>query len=459
MTSAYLILAASTQRTVGLVLAAIAISGFILYWVFNWFQGRAETGSEVELAVNRKPYHSDDVLETKKLDSSLFAGLLCLVVIGVALPLYWMGEPGRHEGLVEENDEVAVHRGEHLYEERCASCHGTVSGPGGSVPYTLTDDNSLFLGNLDWKAPSLATVLYRYSVEEVEYILNYGRPNTPMPAWGAPGGGPFTTQEIDEVIAYLAHEQVETVEEMRQRVDDGLAATVRQQLVADDPGAGSASGQLIIISQLLIAGNPGLADDPGALDEAVAEVYRAGRHRNLKPFQEPFQDDPDALDAAVAAALESIKADQVAYGELLFNNEGDNGVYGCARCHTPGWSYDADEVRSREGNTLISPEVPGGGGFGPNLGETTRQFDTASDHEAFVTLGSQNGVAYGNFGQGDGGGQMPAFGVCVADRDAGERDFIARDGFCDRRGGEGVLTEEQVAAIVAYEREVLARDN
>ena len=428
MTSAALILAASTQRTIGLVLAAIAISGFILYWVFNWFQGRAETGSEVELAVNRKPYHSDDVLETKKLDSSLFAGLICLVVIGIALPLYWMGEPGRHEGLVEENDDVAVHRGEELYEERCATCHGTVSGPGGSVPYTLADDNGLFLGNLNWKAPSLATVLYRYSVEEVEYVLNYGRPNTPMPAWGAPGGGPFTTQEIDEVIAYLAHEQVGTVEEMRQRVDDGLAATVRQQLTADDPGASSASEQLMTISRQFTAGNPGFADDP------------------------------DALDAAVAAALESIKADQTAYGELLFNNEGDNGVYGCARCHTPGWSYDADEVRSREGNMLISPEVPGGGGFGPNLGETIRQFDTASDHETFVTLGSQNGVAYGNFGQGDGGGQMPAFGICVADRDAGERDFIARDGFCGHRGGEGVLTEEQVAAVVAYEREVLSRN-
>ena len=408
MTSAALILAASTQRTIGLVLAAIAISGFILYWVFNWFQGRAETGSEVELAVNRKPYHSDDVLETKKLDSSLFAGLICLVVIGIALPLYWMGEPGRHEGLVEENDDVAVHRGEELYEERCATCHGTVSGPGASVPYTLADDNGLFLGNLNWKAPSLATVLYRYSVEEVEYVLNYGRPNTPMPAWGAPGGGPFTTQEIDEVIAYLAHEQVGTVEEMRQRVDEGLAATVRQQFVAGDPS---------------------------------------------------LADDPDALDAAVTAELESIKADQTAYGELLFNNEGDNGVYGCARCHTPGWSYDADDVREREGNMLISPEVPGGGGFGPNLGQTTRQFDTATDQETFVTLGSQNGVAYGNFGQGDGGGQMPAFGICVADRDAGERDFITRDTFCDKRGGEGVLTEEQVAAVVAYEREVLARAN
>lgn len=408
MTPSSLIFAASTQRTIGLVLVALAVSGFILYWVFNWFQGRSETGSEVELAVNRKPYHSDEVLETKKLDSSLFAGLCCLVVIGIALPLYWMGEPGRHEGLVEENDEVAVHRGEHLYEERCASCHGTVSGPGGSASQQLTDDNSIFLADLDWKAPSLAAVLYRYSVEEVEYILNYGRPNTPMPAWGAPGGGPFTTQEIDEVIAYLAHEQIPDVGAMRQRVDDGLAATVRERLVA---------------------GTPDLADDP------------------------------DALDAAVAATLESVKADQVAYGELLFNNEGDNGVYGCARCHTPGWVYDADEVRSREGNMLISPEEPGGGGFGPNLSETTRQFDTAGDHETFVSTGSQNGVAYGNFGQGDGGGQMPAFGVCVADRDSGERDFIARDAFCDHRGGAGMLTSEQVAAIVAYEREVLTRKN
>ena len=411
MTLSLFILAASTQRTIGLVLAAIAVSGFVLYWVFNWFQGRSETGSEVELAVNRKPYHSDEVLETKKLDSSLFAGLCCLVVIGIALPLYWMGEPGRHEGLVEENDEVAVHRGEELYEERCASCHGTVSGPGGTVPYTLTDDNGLFLGNLDWKAPSLAAVLYRYSAEEVEYVLNYGRPNTPMPAWGAPGGGPFTTQEIDEVVAYLAHEQIPDVGTMRQRVDDGLAATVRQRLTAE------------------AADNPDLADDP------------------------------DALDAAVAATLESIKADQVAYGELLFNNEGDNGVYGCARCHTPGWVYDADDVRSREGNMLISPEVPGGGGFGPNLGETTRQFDAAAEQEAFVLAGSQNGVAYGRFGQGDGGGQMPAFGLCVADRDAGERDFIARDAFCDHRGGAGMLTSEQVAAIVAYEREVLASEN
>ena len=407
------LLAASTQRTIGTVLAALAIGGFIIYWVFNWFQGRAESGSETELAPNRKPYYDDEELETKKLDASLFAGLLCLVVIGIALPLYWLGEPGRQEGLVAGNDNLAVSRGATLYEERCASCHGTVSGAGGSAPYTLVDDNGLYLANLDWKAPSLAAVLYRYSVEEVEYVLNYGRPNTPMPAWGAPGGGPFTTQQIDEVVAFLASEQVTDVDELRDRVDLGLTTTIRNRLLAQDPD---------------------LADNPDALDEAV-DIQLADMVSGDNP---------------------------VAYGELLFNNEGDNGVYGCARCHTPGWSYDSDEARAaQDNNPLIPEEVPGGGAFGPSLtdGATLRQFDTAVDHELLVHLGSQNGVKYGNFGQGDGGGQMPAFGACVADRDAGDRDFITRDGFCDNRGGAGLLTAEQIAAIVAYERSLDGSEN
>lgn len=405
------VLAASTQRTVGVVLAAVAIAGFILYWIFNWFQGRAETGSEAELSPNRKPYYSDEVLETKKLDSSLFAGLLCLVVIGIALPLYWLGEPGRQEGLVEADDAQAVSRGAELYEERCASCHGSVRGPGGNAPHTLVDDNGLFLASVSWKAPSLETVLYRYSVEEVEYVLNYGRPNTPMPAWGAPGGGPFTTQEIDEVIAYLEANQLSNVLDLRDRVDAGVLATVREQVIREQPEFADAS----------------------------------------------TPEELDALDAATVERMAEIREDPVAYGEVLFNNVGDSGVYGCARCHTPGWSYDSDDVRESQNNPLVPAEVPGGGAFGPSLagGATLRQFDSSQDQQNFVSVGSQNGVKYGNFGQGDGGGQMPAFGICVADRDAGERDRIARHRFCDSRGGEGLLTNEQLAAIVAYERQAL----
>ena len=49
-----------------------------------------------------------------------------------------------------------------------------------------------------WKAPALNTVMLRYSREEVTYILNYGRAYSPMPAWGGPGGGPLTEQQIAE---------------------------------------------------------------------------------------------------------------------------------------------------------------------------------------------------------------------------------------------------------------------
>ncbi len=397
----YGVLAASTQRTIGIVLGALVLGGFVLYWIFNWFVGRAETGSEIELAPNRKPLPDDAEMEGRRLDQGLMWGLISIVIIAIALPLYWLGEPGRHDGLIEVSDELAAERGHHLYEERCATCHGSVDGPGGLRDFTLVDNNGIFLAQVDWKVPSLGAVLYRYSTEEVRYVLEYGRPNTPMPAWGIAGGGPFTTQQIDDVIIYIEHEQID-VPEIRQRSQDGVASTARQ-MAREELGAGASTEDVAAAAQQILA---------------------------------------DASD------------DPVRMGELLFNNAADGGVYGCARCHTPGWSYDADEIAAQ--NPLVPHEIAGGGGFGPPLanGATTRQFDTADEHESFITSGSENGIKYGNFGQGDGGGQMPSFGVCVADRGAGDLEYISRVDFCNHRGGEGILTPEQIAAIVAYERQL-----
>jgi mono/diheme cytochrome c family protein len=105
--------------------------------------------------------------------------------------------------------------------------------------------------------------------------------------------------------------------------------------------------------------------------------------------------------------------DYASEGEALFNLETASGAYGCARCHTRGWSYDR-------------PEVSGGGAMGPNLtgGATNRQFPLADEHEQFISEGSENGSRYGQ--QGQGSGRMPGFGQ--------------------------MLTEEQIAAIVEYER-------
>ena len=92
------VLAASTVQAIGIVIAVIAMVGFVVYAAFNVQAGREEVGAELELAANLKPYYDDDDLETKKLDRTLTMGLATLAVIGIGLPAYWLAEPGRQDG-------------------------------------------------------------------------------------------------------------------------------------------------------------------------------------------------------------------------------------------------------------------------------------------------------------------------------------------------------------------------
>jgi hypothetical protein len=94
------VLAASTVTVVGAVIAAIILIGFVIYVAVNVHGGRAEAGSEIELAPNRKPYLDDEELETSKLDRTLRWALIALVIVGVGLPLYWLNEPSRMSGAV-----------------------------------------------------------------------------------------------------------------------------------------------------------------------------------------------------------------------------------------------------------------------------------------------------------------------------------------------------------------------
>ena len=441
------VLANSTQRNLGMAIAVVAIVGFAIYLLYNvLWAGRAEKGSELELAPNRKPYLSDEELETKKLDFSLATGLVTLVIIGVALPLYWLGEPGRHEGYVDYTRDQFASRGFEQYEERCANCHGG-GGLGGTTATSVTDDNGNFVAAIQWEAPSLTTVLYRFSEEEVRYILNYGRPPTPMQAWGTPGGGPLTSQQVDEIIQYLQSIQL-APDQVEAEVLDGLIQQVRADVLAANPQ----------LTQQLAEANQAVTQ--AGADEAAAEA--AGRQ--LAATEQEIREVSEQYIRNLASPER---------GELLFNNA----EYGCARCHTPreSWLFTGPEQVPGEGAVvlakgseaeaevvaalrgLIPDQVPGGGAFGPNLtnGSTIRQFDTPEGHAGFIVVGSQEGAGYGNFGQGDGGGQMPAFGVCVGDRDSGERSPIF--GFCTLPDGStrpGVLTDQQIADIVAYEREM-----
>ena len=346
------VLAASTVTVVGAVIVAIILVGFVIYVAVNIRGGREEAGSEIELAPNRKPYLDDEELETSKLDRTLRWALIALVIVGVGLPLYWLNEPSRMSGAVEGFDDKFVSRGEEIYTEgsQCENCHGP-DGTGGQAPYTITDVDNKFVAQVNWRAPALNTVLLRYSRDEVTFVINYGRPFSPMPGWGAAvNKGPLNEQQISNVVDYLESIQLSPEEAQRE-------------------------------AQVALAEKLGL--------------LRQG----------------ETDDAAIDAALSQIDYQDPETGKALFNLEVAGGAYACARCHTRGWSIIPDSVEPPNADLSAYAGFPdGSGALGPNLtgGLVDRQFASVEELALFVSTGSVDGEAYGN--NGIGSGKMPGFG-------------------------------------------------
>jgi len=400
-----LILAVSTQRTIGLAIALFVAVGFAIYVLFNMFSGRAEIGAEIELAPNRKPYLADEELETRKLDLSLAAGVATLAIVALALPLYWLGEPGRQEGYVNLTNRQFADRGGEAFEELCAQCHGE-NAVGGTAAFTVLDDDGRFVSSVNWTAPALNTIMYRFTEQEVRHVLEFGRPQSPMPAWGLPGGGPLTEQQLDHLLAYLVRIQL-PAEQVSDEIQAGLRTSVRAEVEAQNPEPFAA---LASMSADASATAEDLAVAQGAVD--------------------------DVLDDFIADLAAS---NQAAYGNILFNNPAAGGSYGCARCHTEGASFDADGVIAANPAVLglINAETPGGGGFGPSLVGVESQFDSAEIQAEFIARGCSTNLQYGNSGVCEPSGQMPGFGFDSTDHSG---------------VNGGLLTNDQIAAIVAYER-------
>lgn len=407
-----MLFAASTQTSIGLVLLVIAMLIAVVYAWANLRQSRPEVGSEIELAANRKPYLSDEELEGKKLDRTLSLGLLGLFILGVGLPLYWLAEPGRQEGATQRINDEFVKRGAAMFDTtenggyNCAFCHGT-NGVGGVTPYTITDSEGRFVKQVDWQGPALNTIFLRYTRDEVRYILEYGRPFSPMPAWGAAGGGPLTSQKLQELMDYMVTFQI-TAEEAQAQVTTQLAKMMKQK----DPTCVAAR-----------------------TEAALADV----------PAEEQAAFTPD--ESLFASCAPMYKTE----GEALFNMGYDDGfaggAYSCGRCHTKGWSYG-------------EKEEDGGGAFGPPLTNVLSQFPGSSlgltQQVDFICTGSDQGARYGLTGQGT--GRMP--GYCVTpptkiNPENGEVGIEPVDAGTPEQGA--MMTQAQVRAIAEYERS-LARD-
>jgi hypothetical protein len=168
-----------------------------------------------------------------------------------------------------------------------------------------------------------------------------------------------------------------------------------------------------------------------------ADAMAAGAARPPRPL--PGDDIETAIDTLLDSVRSVVAAVRPVYA-LLFNNTASSGAFSCARCHTQGWSYDATTALDRDGEPILDEYVDGSGWMAPTLrdGVTTRKFPTAEQHQEFVTAGSRDGFPYLPGVASMGSGQMPGFGARTD----------------EARGVTypAILTDDQIAAIVAYER-------
>lgn len=206
------------------IVITLAAIGGIAWLGFILVNALRRRGPE-EIPSNLAPGTTDDQMETRRLETGQKAAVLLSAFLAVSLPLYFLGEQDRHEGFVDQFDEESISRGAALVEEfACFSCHGP-DGTGGVAPFVEQRSGV----TVDWAAPSLDDVFYRYDADEVNYWVTYGRGNTPMPPWGLAGGGPMNEAQVQDVVNYLARIQKPQMEVVAE-FESGLRAAEADRL-------------------------------------------------------------------------------------------------------------------------------------------------------------------------------------------------------------------------------------
>ncbi|MBU6201445.1 MAG: c-type cytochrome [Acidobacteria bacterium] len=293
---------ASITTTIAWIVLIVVTLGWAVYGLASIRQGRREAGAEIRLAANRKPYYDDDELEGRKLERTQLLGVAFLAVITIVLPLYWILEPGRQSGAEKMWEHQFEGWGGRLFAStadggyNCAGCHGGMNGAGGAAAYSVADPTTGEVKAVDWKAPAVNTIFYRFSESEVRFILQYGRPFSPMSPWGLEGGGPLNSQQLQTLLDYMHSIQVP-----------------REDCAVQGADARSCEG--------------------GHLPKEMQDAIQAEAER--------------LVEAGTYATV----------GEALFNLDLAGGGYSCARCHTKGWSYGEPQIT---GGGAFGPNLTGG---------------------------------------------------------------------------------------------------
>lgn len=117
----------------------------------------------------------------------LIVALVLAIGILIAFQIYLLREPGRVADVLAADQAAQVTRGEKIFADNCATCHGK-QGEGDLGP--ALNDKKFLRGADDGVIFSL---------------IGSGVPGTGMPSWAQVHGGPFTDEQIRDLVSYIRH--------------------------------------------------------------------------------------------------------------------------------------------------------------------------------------------------------------------------------------------------------------
>src|SRR5215470_5633044 len=237
-------------RTALIIINLVAVAGLLVFIAYRVVSLRRNP--EPSQPENLTPFFDDEVLEGPHLER----------VLGVALVVYFVWEPFRETDASSGFKERSVERGQQLFAGpdspafdstkslNCARCHGPDAGGGVAtqlvkstdprcsttqkVDETLAAQQPYCLPSIvKWAAPNLQLAPLRYSRAQLTQIITYGRPGTPMPAWGVLSGkGALNQQSIQDLVNYLY--SISSTPAKAQALDKKLASDMTDTLATPE---------------------------------------------------------------------------------------------------------------------------------------------------------------------------------------------------------------------------------
>ena len=125
------------------------------------------------------------MLKNENYSKQLLIGLIITAVLVASFGYLMFGENTRLVHETEEQDKEMLLYGRELFVTNCTSCHGTRGE--GIVGPALNNKTLLEAANDG----------YLFA------IIQNGRPNTVMPAWGQANGGALTDEDIEAVVSFI----------------------------------------------------------------------------------------------------------------------------------------------------------------------------------------------------------------------------------------------------------------